>query len=188
MTNTENSPVLKPGGRGLTGWRIAAWTGAGLVLMIPLIAMRFTDEVRWTGFDFIVAGAMLAALIGAAELAVRISEDWLYRAGAAVAAVAAFLMVWVQGAVGLVGSEKDPSGLWFLLPLAVGAVGMVVSRGRAQGLGRTLWLMAGAQAVVAAVGYGLARDADVFLTGLWIAAWAVSALLFGGAVGAGRRS
>lgn len=178
MTRTENSPVVEPPGRRLTGWRIAAWTGAGLVLMIPLIAMRFTTEVRWTPFDFAVAAAMLAALIGAAELAVRISEDWLYRAGVAVAAVAAFLMIWAQGAVGLVGSESDLSGLWFLLPLAIGAVGVVVSRGRARGLSRTLWSMAGVQAAAGAVGYVAAQDADVFLTGVWAVGWAVSAILF----------
>lgn len=30
-----------------------------LLLTIPLVAMRFTDEVKWTGMDFVVAGFML---------------------------------------------------------------------------------------------------------------------------------
>ncbi len=188
MIRTENSPVVEPPPRRLTGWRIAAWTGAALVLMIPLIAMRFTGEVRWTGADFFVAGAMLAALIGAAELAVRISDDWLYRAGAAVAVVAAVLMVWVQGAVGLVGSERDLEGLWFFAPLAIGAGGALLSRFRAGGLSRTLWVMAGVQAGMAAVDYGVMRDADVFLAGGWVLAWAVSAILFARAARSEARS
>lgn len=179
MTRTENSPLVEPPQRRLVGWRIAAWTGAGLVLMIPLIAMRFTSEVQWNGFDFVVAGAMLAALIGAAELAVRLSDDWLYRAGAAVAVVAAFLMVWGQGAVGLVGSENDLFNLLFLLPLGVGAIGALAARFRARGLSRTLWAMAAVQAATVVVGYAITRDTDALLLCAWVVAWILSAGLFG---------
>lgn len=179
MTNAENSPHLQPPRRRLTGWRIAAWTGAGLVLMIPLVAMRFTDGVRWTGFDFAVAAAMLAALVGAAELAVRLSDDWLYRAGVAVAAVAAFLLLWAQGAVGLVGSENDLFNLLFFLPLGVGAIGALVVRFRSRGLSLTLGGMAALQAGTVAVGYAITRDTDAFLLCAWVVAWALSAGLFG---------
>lgn len=182
MTNPENSPVVTDRTRRLVGWRIAAWTGAGLVLMIPLIAMRFTGEVRWTGLDFAVAVAILAALIGAAELAVRLSNDWLYRAGVAVAVVAAFLMVWAQGAVGLVGSENDLFNLLFLLPLLVGATGALVGRFRAGGMSRTLWAMAAVQAATVVVGYTVTRDTDAFLLCAWVIAWALSAGLFGRAI------
>ena len=27
-------------------WRIAAWTGAALMLLLPSVAMQFTDEVN----------------------------------------------------------------------------------------------------------------------------------------------
>ena len=40
-------------------WRIAAWTGAALMLLLPLVAMQFTDEVNWSETDFIVAGALI---------------------------------------------------------------------------------------------------------------------------------
>lgn len=179
MTNPENSPVVTDRTRRLVGWRIAAWTGAGLVLMIPLIAMRFTSEVQWTGLDFVVAGVLLAALIGAAELAVRLSDDWLYRAGAAVAVVAAFLMLWAQGAVGLVGSENDLFNLLFLLPLGMGAIGALAARFRARGLSLTLWAMAAMQAATVIVGYAITRDTDAFLLCAWVVAWALSAGLFG---------
>src|SRR5688500_13320264 len=29
------------------------------ILLLPLLAMRFTNEVNWTPFDFVVAGALL---------------------------------------------------------------------------------------------------------------------------------
>lgn len=31
----------------------------GLLLLVPLVAMQFTDEVDWGGGDFVVAGGLL---------------------------------------------------------------------------------------------------------------------------------
>lgn len=179
MTNPENSPVVTDRTRRLIGWRIAAWTGAGLVLLLPLIAMRFTTEVQWTGLDFAVAGVLLTALVGAFELAVRLTGDWMYRGAVVVAAGAAVIMLWVQGAVGLGGSEDDLFNLLFLLPLLVGATGSFIAGFRAGGMSRTLWVMAAVQAVTVIIGYAVARDEDAFLLGLWVFAWALSAFLFG---------
>lgn len=179
MTNVEDSPDFEPNGRRLVGWRIAAWTGAGLVLLLPLIAMRFTTEIRWTGFDFVVAGMLLVALVGAFELVVRLTGDWMYRGAVVVAAGAAFVMLWAQGAVGLVGSEDDLFNLLFLLPLLVGATGGFIAGLRAGGMSRTLWAMGAVQAATVVVGYAVTRDTDAFLLGLWVLAWALSAWLFG---------
>jgi len=179
MTNTDYDAEQGGGKRRLVGWRIAAWTGAGLILLLPLIAMQFTTEVQWTAFDFLVAGVMLAALVGAFELAVRLSNDWMYRGGAALAAVGGFLMLWAQGAVGLVGSENDLFNLLFLSPLLIGVVGASLSGFRARGLSLTLWVMAAVQAVTVAVGYAVTRDGDAFLLCIWIGVWALSAGLVG---------
>lgn len=179
MTNTENSPVVTDRTRRLVGWRIAAWTGAGLVLLLPLIAMRFTAEVQWTGLDFVAAGVLLAALVGAFELVVRLTGDWMYRGAVVVAAGAAVVMLWAQGAVGLTGSENDLFNLLFLLPLLVGATGCLIAGFRAGGMSRTLWAMAAVQAATVVVGYAVTRDTDAVLMGLWVAAWALSAWLFG---------
>lgn len=179
MTNTENSPVVTDRRGGLIGWRIAAWTGAGLILLLPLIAMRFTNEVKWTGFDFLVAGLLLAGLVGAFELVVRLTGDGFYRGGVVVAAGAAFVMLWAQGAVGLVGSENDLFNLLFLLPLLVGATGALIAGFRARGMSRTLWAMAVMQAITVVTGYAVTRDTDAFLLLLWVFAWSLSARLFG---------
>jgi hypothetical protein len=182
MTNTDYDAERGGGKRRLVGWRIAAWTGAGLILLLPLIAMQFTTEVQWTAFDFLVAGVMLAALVGAFELAVRLSDDWMYRGGAALAAVGGFLMLWAQGAVGLVGSENDLFNLLFLSPLLIGVVGASLGGFRARGLSLTLWVMAAVQAVTVVVGYAVTRDGDAFLMCIWIGVWSVSAGLVGRAV------
>ena len=57
-------------GRG-NPWRMAVWGTAALLLLLPLAAMRFTEEVKWTMSDFIVFGAMLLAACGAYEFGAR---------------------------------------------------------------------------------------------------------------------
>lgn len=42
-----------------------------VVLMIPLIAMQFTSEVKWSAMDFLVAGILLIAAALAVELVLR---------------------------------------------------------------------------------------------------------------------
>ena len=40
--------------------RLALWAGgAALLLMIPLVAMHFTDELDWDLFDFVIMGCLL---------------------------------------------------------------------------------------------------------------------------------
>ena len=48
-------------------WRLAPWMMAALILLLPLVAMRFTDEVDWDATDFSVMGAMLLGACGLYE-------------------------------------------------------------------------------------------------------------------------
>ena len=67
---------------------------AGCLLLIPAIAMRFTDEVNWTALDFATMGFMLLCTALAAEFALRtIKVTWLKVAAVAVV-LFGFVMVW----------------------------------------------------------------------------------------------
>ena len=44
-------------------------SAAGLLLLLPLVAMQFTNEVNWTFSDFLVAGILLFGTGGLIELA-----------------------------------------------------------------------------------------------------------------------
>jgi hypothetical protein len=160
-------------------WRIVVWGGAAALLLAPLVAMRFTDQVRWTGSDFAIFGVMLALPLGVLELAMRTGTSLAYRAAVAVALGAAFLMTWVNLAVGVIGGEDSPLNLLFGV-LAVGIVGAVIARFRPAGMARALIAMALAQALVAVV--VLITEAGVapfVLTLGFVAPWLVSAWLFG---------
>jgi hypothetical protein len=65
-----------------------------VLLLIPYIAMRFTNEVNWTPFDFIVMGMMLLVTGLAIETALRVVRTTWIRVAAVVAVLFGFLMVW----------------------------------------------------------------------------------------------
>lgn len=78
-------------------------SGAGIVLMIPLIAMLFTDEVDWGLGDFVVIGSLLIGTGLMYELiASKVSPK--YRVLVAVVLLAALLLTWAELAVGIFGS------------------------------------------------------------------------------------
>jgi hypothetical protein len=71
-------------------WRIAAWGGAAVLLLLPLVAMPFSEEVAWDAADFAFAGALVAGVGVIYELAVRMTGNTAYRAAVGVALAAAF--------------------------------------------------------------------------------------------------
>jgi hypothetical protein len=166
-------------------WRIAPWAIAALILLLPLIAMRFTDEVVWDGTDFAVMGAMLLGACGAYELAARSTGNMAYRAAVGIAIVAAFILVWMNLAVGIIGSEDNPANLMYGGVLAVGIVGSAIARLRPHGMARALVVTALAQALVAAIAV-IARMGDpasppleiLGVSALFVALWLLSAWLF----------
>lgn len=83
-------------------WRPAMWSVLAGLLLLPAAAMRFTPEVTWTASDFLFAALLLGGLGVAVELVMRFTRRPLTRATLAAGALLAVLLVWAEGAVGLV--------------------------------------------------------------------------------------
>lgn len=71
-----------------------------------------------------------------------------YRSAIGVALATAFILVWVNGAVGIIGNEANPANLMYFGVLAIGIVGAVIARFQPQGMARALFATALAQALV----------------------------------------
>jgi hypothetical protein len=119
-----------------------------LLLLLPLLAMQFTDAVVWGPADFAVAGILLFGAGLTYELVARKGGTIAYRVAVGVAVAAALLLVWVNLAVGLIGSEENPANLLYGGVLAVGIIGAVIARLRPNGMALALFAMALAQAIV----------------------------------------
>src|SRR5688572_17475229 len=99
-------------------WRIAAWSAAALILLLPAAAMQFTDEVSWNAADFAFAAVLIAGTGIAFELAAKRSSSTTYRVAVGLALGAAVLLIWVNAAVGVIGSEDNPANLMYGVVLA----------------------------------------------------------------------
>ncbi|MBB4152429.1 hypothetical protein GGQ80_000305 [Sphingomonas jinjuensis] len=173
--------------------RIFGWGSAAALLAAPAVAMQFTREVNWTASDFVFAAVMLATVGGALELLMRASGGWAYRGGAAIMAIGLFLLVWMNLAVGIIGSENNPANGLYLGVLGIGVAGAAAARLRAGGMAATTLAMAAAQ--VAIGGWALATGAGVdgaawprdviVLTSGFTGFWLAAAWLFSRAVGQG---
>jgi hypothetical protein len=163
-------------------WRILGWGTAAALLLTPLVAMQFTSEVNWTPSDFAFAAIMFGGVGIIYEFTVRRTNSHFYRGGVALALAAAFLIVWANGAVGMIGDEGNPANLMFAAVLAIALIGSVLARFRARGMAVDMF----ASAVVQAVAGGLGMLIDPLggiLSAAFAGLWLVSAALFRAAAG-----
>jgi hypothetical protein len=168
------------------GLRLAGWGGAAAILLLPLVAMRYTKEVDWSLSDFIVMGALLGGSGLVLELATRRATSLAYRFGVAVAVAAAFLLVWVNLAVGFLGDEGNPANLMFLGVIAVAIAGALAARSRPAAMTRAMLATAATQVLAGSVGFGAGWAApggqgtyEVAMgTSLFTALWLLAAWLF----------
>jgi len=169
------------------GWRIARWTVAAVLLLIPVLAMQISDSGwAWSVGDFVFAGAMIAGTTLLYEWAVTLSPGWSYRAGVALALAGCFLLVWINLAVGIVGEEGDPHNAAYFGEVLLAGATAFTARLRPAGMARAMLATAGFQLLVAALaalaGWGASEPPGaVALFGLnlaFAALWLASAGLF----------
>ena len=175
---------LRPKRRGIP-WRPILWSIPVMLLLLPAVAMQFTSEVNWDVFDFIFATIMFGSVGLVIELTVRSSDIVAFRAAVGIAIAAAFLIIWINGAVGIIGDEDNPANLMFGAVLAVALLGSTAALFRAPGMAIAMFaaaivqLAVGVIAVAGDMASGPVAPYDVigstgFLTGMWL----VSGLLF----------
>ena len=77
---------------------------ATCLLLIPLVAMQFTDEVKWTLLDFIAAGFLLLGTGLACELVIRRVKAVNLRIAICMTLLTALVLIWIELAVGIFGT------------------------------------------------------------------------------------
>ncbi len=179
--------MASEGVRTWSWWRLLPWGIAALLLMLPAVAMHYTDEVVWGPGDFLIIGTLLAMLCGAIELAARATTNFFYRAGVCVAVVTTFLLFWVNAAVGIIGDESNPANLMYAAVLFVVFAGALIGRFRPAGMARAFLATAGVHGLIALVALvaGLGANESpgpvgiLILNGFFVALWTLAASLFG---------
>lgn len=78
--------------------------GIAALLMIPWIAMEFTDEVKWSSFDFLIMGILLLATGLGSEFVLRKARTPITRFVLITVIIVVFLLTWAELAVGIFGT------------------------------------------------------------------------------------
>lgn len=73
-----------------------------VLLLIPFIAMQFTNEVNWTLSDFIIMGFLLLTAGLSCEIVLRKVSKPELRIAICIVIIALFLVIWAQLAVGII--------------------------------------------------------------------------------------
>ena len=109
--------------------------------------MLTTDEVSWGPGDFGFAAALVIGAGGTFEVLARRTGSPTYRAAVGIALATAFVLLWSNAALGVVGSEDNPINHIFFGVLAVGLIGALFARLRPDGMAIALATTAAAQAL-----------------------------------------
>lgn len=166
--------------------RIAGWSFAAVLMLVPVIGMQVSNEWQWTGSDFVFAGIMIGGTGLLLELTARSSPSWAYRGGMLLALMANFLLIWINGAVGIIGSENNPANLMYAGVIGIALVGALVARFRAAGMALAMLAASLATVAIAVVvlvaGWGALEPPGalgvVILNGFFAMLWLLSAALF----------
>jgi hypothetical protein len=158
--------------------RIAGWSGAGLLLLAPAVAMQFEDTgVNWTASDFIFAAVIFAVIGGLFELAARASSSLAYRIAVGAAVLCGFLQIWINLAVGIIGSEDNSANWTYFAVVLMAASGAIVAFGNPRGLFLTVLAAAGAQVIFSVI-HAINGTPTPIIDGFFVALWLLAARLF----------
>jgi len=82
--------------------RLIVITGiVSTLLLIPAVAMQFTEEVNWNLFDFVVAGSLLLGTGISIDFVIRKVNKIKLQITLCVALLAVLLLIWAELAVGV---------------------------------------------------------------------------------------
>ena len=156
------------------------------ILLLSLLAMQISDEVVWSLSHFVIFGALLFGTGFTYQLVVRKMGSVAYKFAVGLALASAFILVWLMGAVGVIGVEGDPFDLIYFGVILIGIVGAIIARFQPQGMARAMFVTAFAQALVVVIALMAGKHHSpvssvaeiVLLNGFFVAMLQGSAKLF----------
>lgn len=159
-----------------------------LLLCIPLALTIRDGNVpnvgwNWSPFDFVWAGTLIFGTGLMYECIARKAKNAQYRYAFIIGLAGAFTLIWVNGAVGIIG-DGPANDLYFGV-LLIGLIGSLLSRFQARGMSYALFAAATAQFMVPVIAFIIWKPefspgvVMVFLlNAFWVGMFAVSGVMF----------
>jgi hypothetical protein len=157
-----------------------------LLLLVPLIAMQFTNEVDWSAADFMIMGLLIFGTGSSYVLVTRSMTNLFTRAAAALGIGTTLLMIWANLAVGLISSGPNAGNLMYTGVVGTVIAGTILSRLTPRGMARAMFATVLALAIHTGIALaagmhkypGSSVDKIVCVNAFFAALFAVSGLLF----------
>lgn len=89
--------------------RLLLFSTVVFILSIPLIAMKFTNQVNWTVSDFLIMGMLLSVTALGIELVIRNVKTMKARVLLCAIVLLIFFIIWAELAVGIFGTPFSGS-------------------------------------------------------------------------------
>lgn len=154
-----------------------------VLLLVPITASFALESWNWSRGDYVFAWVVLSVVSIALTFLLTGTGNFIYKIAAGAAVLGAFLLVWINGAVGIIG-ESD-SNLMYGGVLAVLILGSAIARLRAHEMSLVLYATALAQFLVPVIALLLSEQdfspgvLQVFvLNGAWVILFLFSAIMF----------
>lgn len=122
-----------------------------LILLVPFIAMQFTTEVNWSPSDFVIMGILIFGTGLTFAFVLRRGGNLAYRAASILAVASAFLLIYVNLAVGLIGGGPNTGNLMYIGVLLIGITGAFLAHFRSEGMERVMYATVGALVVLVVI-------------------------------------
>jgi hypothetical protein len=156
------------------------------ILMIPAVAMLLKAEGwDWNAADFVIMWVLIASAVAAYKFVASKAPNRAYRFAAGLGVVTGLILLWMNAAVGLIGSEDNPANSMYVGVLVVGLIGAALARLEPLGMARALFVTAAAQFLVPVIAVIIWRPdfspgvVQVFVLNFgFVLMFATSALLF----------
>lgn len=84
--------------------RVTIYSIAAALVAIPFIAMQFSKEVKWSGFDFLVAAILLFGTAFIIDQILRKVRSAKSRILLTIGVIVVLVLVWAELAVGVFGT------------------------------------------------------------------------------------
>lgn len=78
--------------------------GSGALLLVPFIGSQFSQEVQWSGFDYMVAAILLGGTSFVLDFVLAKAKNKQTRWAWGILVLLALVLVWAELAVGVFGS------------------------------------------------------------------------------------
>jgi hypothetical protein len=156
-----------------------------LILLVPLLAMQFTNEVNWSPADFIAAGLLILSIGLAYEFAIKKNSNKTYKIAIGFALAATLLLIWSNLAVGIIGSADNPLNLIYIGVISVAVIGAIIARLKPWGMSYAMYGASFAQLLAAIIAMvvefentAISSIEIILINAFFILLWIISAFLF----------